>query len=136
MTPAAASSASAGLNAARTHALAPLSPQAYPTAPIAWPAHPHLSPLLPARLCCTHACSLCAGAVQLRNAMTERFGVELPPTAALDYPTVLALAGFVAHNVAPAAAGGALAAADAGFELDDSYWSDYSGEQILDCSLR
>ena len=67
--------------------------------------------------------------------MTERFGVELPPTAALDYPTVLALAGFVAQNVAPTAAGGsgsagALAAAGAGLELDESYWSDYSGEQI------
>ena len=72
--------------------------------------------------------------MQLRNAMTERFGVELPLTAALDYPTVLALAGFVAQNVAPAAAaGGALAAAGAGFELDDSYWSDYSGEQIAGC---
>ena len=64
--------------------------------------------------------------------MTERFGLELPPTAALDYPTVLALAAFVAQNVAPVAAagsGGALAVAGAGFELDDSYWSDYSGGQ-------
>ena len=41
------------------------------------------------------------GAVQLRNAITERFGVELPPTAALDFPTVLALAGFVARAWPP-----------------------------------
>ena len=69
-----------------------------------------------------------AGAVQLRNAITERFGVELPPTAALDFPTVKALAGFVAQSVAPASAAagsGAALAPPAGFELDA--WSDYSG---------
>ena len=69
-----------------------------------------------------------AGAVQLRNSITERFGVELPATAALDFPTVLALAGFVAQSVAPAAAAeGALASADA-FGAEWDAWSDYSGD--------
>lgn len=73
------------------------------------------------------------GAVQLRNAITERFGVELPPTAALDFPTVLALACFVAQSVAPAA--GALAAPLGGLELDRSAWSEFSGEgRLQGCS--
>ena len=42
-----------------------------------------------------------AGVVQLRNAITERFGVEVPPTVALDFPTISALAGFVAQTIAP-----------------------------------
>ncbi|PSC74792.1 Polyketide synthase [Micractinium conductrix] len=41
------------------------------------------------------------GVVQLRNAITERFGVEVPPTVALDFPTISALAGFVAQTIAP-----------------------------------
>lgn len=39
-----------------------------------------------------------AGAVQLRNAITEHFGIALPPTATLDYPTVAALARFVVQS--------------------------------------
>ncbi len=66
------------------------------------------------------------GAVQLRNQIAERFGVELPATAALDFPTVLALAGFVAQSVAPAsAATGSGVVPFGGLELDS--WSDYSG---------
>lgn len=38
------------------------------------------------------------GAVQLRNAIAERFGVELPATAALDFPTPSALASHVASQ--------------------------------------
>lgn len=38
------------------------------------------------------------GAVQLRNAISERFGVELPATAALDYPTGSALATHIAES--------------------------------------
>jgi acyl carrier protein len=48
------------------------------------------------------------GAVQLRNSVAERFAVELPATAALDFPTPSALAGFVAQGLAPA--GGTAAA--------------------------
>ena len=42
-----------------------------------------------------------AGVVQLRNAITHRFGVEVPATVALDFPTISALAGFVAQKIAP-----------------------------------
>lgn len=37
-----------------------------------------------------------AGAVELRNALTSRFGVELPATVTLDYPSISALAGYIA----------------------------------------
>ena len=38
------------------------------------------------------------GAVQLRNAISERFGVELPATAALDFPTSAALAKHIGES--------------------------------------
>ena len=40
------------------------------------------------------------GAVELRNALTARFAVELPATVTFDYPSVAALAGFVARQLA------------------------------------
>lgn len=40
----------------------------------------------------------CPGAVELRNALTSRFGVELPATATFDYPSVAALSGFIAAH--------------------------------------
>ncbi len=43
-----------------------------------------------------------AGAVELRNALNAAFGIELPATAILDYPTVEALAGHVASAMGPA----------------------------------
>ena len=70
-----------------------------------------------------------AGAVQLRNAITERFGIELPPTAALDFPTVQALAGYVVQSVAPASAA-SLALHAGTFDLEKSYWSDCSGRRL------
>ena len=36
------------------------------------------------------------GAVELRNALSTAFAVELPATVTLDYPSVAALAGFIA----------------------------------------
>lgn len=47
-----------------------------------------------------------AGAVELRNALMTRFGVELPPTVTFDFPTVSALANFIATHTeaAPAVA--------------------------------
>lgn len=48
-----------------------------------------------------------AGAVELRNAVTAKFGVELPATVTFDYPTVAALAGFVASRIAADPAPGA-----------------------------
>ena len=55
------------------------------------------------------------GAVDLRNAVSGAFGVELPPTATLDYPTVDALAKFIVSSLAPA---------DSKALVDPGYWSD------------
>ena len=43
------------------------------------------------------------GAVELRNALQSRFGVQLPATVVIDYPSVDALNAFVATLVTPAA---------------------------------
>jgi len=45
----------------------------------------------------------CTGAVELRNALTGAFAVELPPTIAIDYPTITALAELI-YSKAPASA--------------------------------
>jgi hypothetical protein len=37
-----------------------------------------------------------SGAVELRNSLIERFGVELSPTVTFDYPTLPALALYIA----------------------------------------
>lgn len=55
------------------------------------------------------SCVLQAGldslaAVELRNAVASKFGVQLPATVTFDYPTVAALAAFVAGLVAVSAA--------------------------------
>lgn len=39
--------------------------------------------------------------MELRNTLISSFGVELPPTATLDYPTIDALAGHIASLAAP-----------------------------------
>ena len=36
------------------------------------------------------------GAVELRNALGTRFGIELAPTVTFDYPSIVALAGHLA----------------------------------------
>ena len=41
------------------------------------------------------------GAVELRNALAATFAVELPPTVTLDYPTITALAGYIASIAGP-----------------------------------
>ncbi len=41
------------------------------------------------------------GAVDLRNAIGSKFGIEVPATAAFDYPTASALAGHISARVAP-----------------------------------
>ncbi len=55
------------------------------------------------------------GAVDLRNAVSSAFGVELPPTATLDYPTVDALTQFIVGSMAPAASSAL---------VDPGHWSD------------
>jgi len=42
------------------------------------------------------------GAVELRNALTTKFGIELPATVTLDFPTINALAEHMATIAAPA----------------------------------
>jgi Phosphopantetheine attachment site len=39
---------------------------------------------------------VCAGAVELRNALSQAFGLELSATVTFDHPTVAALAGHIA----------------------------------------
>lgn len=39
------------------------------------------------------------GVVELRNALNSVFPVDLPPTVTFDYPTITALAGFIAANL-------------------------------------
>ena len=39
--------------------------------------------------------------MELRNAVNARFGVELPATVTFDYPTVAAMAGFLASQMIP-----------------------------------
>ena len=47
------------------------------------------------------------GAVELRNALSLKFGADLPPTITLDYPSVAALAAYLAPLTAAAAAAAA-----------------------------
>ena len=59
------------------------------------------------------------GAVDLRNSLNSAFGLDLPPTATLDYPTVDALAKYIVSTNAPAASTAI---------VDPGYWSDDLGE--------
>ena len=69
----------------------------------------------------------CAGAVELRNTLNSTFGVELPPTVTLDYPSIAALAGYLASTSAAALAAGS---ASASAEADDDAWSDSYSESL------
>jgi hypothetical protein len=53
------------------------------------------------------------GAVELRNMLQESLAVRLPSTVVIDYPTVNALTGYVAQQLAGTAAAVAAAAAPA-----------------------
>lgn len=68
-----------------------------------------------------------AGAVQLRTAISERFGVEVPATAALDFPNVLALADFVAQRLAPSSRQSSAGQLATAVSLEAA-WSNCSGE--------
>jgi acyl carrier protein len=64
------------------------------------------------------------GAVSLRNAVAERFGTELPATAALDFPTADALTGYVMQNIVGLAAGMAVAGDEDAPSLGGSLYSE------------
>lgn len=41
------------------------------------------------------------GAVELRNSIQTRFGIELPATVTFDYPTATAMASYISSQRAP-----------------------------------
>ena len=48
--------------------------------------------------CLLSTCGASAGAVELRNALSQAFGLELSATVTFDHPTVAALAGHIAGD--------------------------------------
>ena len=60
--------------------------------------------------------SVCMCAVELRNSLEVKLGIELPSTLVFDYPTVAAIARLVSTMLAPP--GGAAAPAAGGMEAD------------------
>ena len=48
-----------------------------------------------------HACSVIAGAVELRNEIGRMLGVDLPGTLIFDYPTISAMSAMLAAKLAP-----------------------------------
>lgn len=61
-------------------------------------------------------------AVELRNALEKRAGIELPSTLVFDYPTVAALAAFLASKVAASQAADGSAGAGAGSDAGSDGW--------------
>ena len=41
------------------------------------------------------------GSVELRNSLASRFGIDLPATVTLDYPSISALAAYIASLLVP-----------------------------------
>ena len=56
------------------------------------------------------------GAVELRNALGAKFGIELPASTTLDYPTVSALAAHLAARIAANAS--RAASSEGGYSTD------------------
>ena len=64
--------------------------------------------------------------VELRNSLEGKLGLELPSTLVFDYPTMAALAGFLASKIQPGGAGAELAAAVDSASDSESYSSEAS----------
>ena len=60
----------------------------------------------------------CAGSVELKNAVSARFGIELPATVSFDYPTIQAMAGYIAQQQQGASGAGAAGMQPAGQDLE------------------
>ena len=44
---------------------------------------------------------MAAGAVELRNSVMSKFGIDLPATVTFDYPSIAALVGYVVSRTGP-----------------------------------
>ena len=67
--------------------------------------------------------------MELRNTLNSKFGVELPPTVTLDYPTIATLASYLASTTA-ALAGSATAADAPAVSDSEGSWSDGYSESV------
>lgn len=72
-----------------------------------------------------HIVLSCAGAVELRTGLAAEFRLELPATVTFDYPTVAALAAFIAAQMAEGAD-----------TYDGSAMSAASSRSLLSCILE
>jgi len=62
------------------------------------------------------------GAVEMRNAVSDKYGIELPATIMFDHPTINDLAQHMARRTAPSA----MHASTGGFEQMQAYVPDAS----------
>ena len=75
------------------------------------------------------------GAVKLRNAVSARFGMELPAMASFDYPTTHALAAHVAARAGPLFADRAQGSAGEGLQ-EQGGWSTDGGMAEIVAELK
>jgi acyl carrier protein len=66
--------------------------------------------------------------VELRNSLEAKLGVELPTTLVFDYPSIAALAGFLATKVQPGSAGA--------LPVDEGTADDSDGSEAAQATLR
>ncbi len=74
-------------------------------------------------------------AVELRNELSSRLGVDLPATVVFDHPTVSALSSRITADLAKGAAGGAAERLPSDFALD-SVQTDHPSTHLVGLSCR
>lgn len=90
--------------------------------------HPHRRSSPTATLICTcHPLSNCAGAVELRNLLSQHFQLDLPATFTFDHPSLAAMAAYLASRLS--AASPAAAAAGSSVFVEDREVDDTSGPE-------